>query len=134
MHELIFYLVLFPQEICLMELIFFEETQEFFTKKGTWVITYVFCPPGWGWGSMNQVRNSCSRGPSYRAGHFSLDIIELCTSFALYFMVCFPCRYSWNVELNNSWFPNYWFRYSCHFLSWLYFLQGDVWGSSYADL
>lgn len=36
-----------------MELTFFEETQAFLTKGGNRVIAYVFCPPGWGWGSMS---------------------------------------------------------------------------------
>lgn len=122
MHELIFYLVLFPQEICLMELIFFEETQAFLTGEGDLSDCICILPPWLGLRKYEPSKEQLPMRPlMYSRAFFTCS--NWITSFSLYSMGCFPCRYAWNVELNNSWFPNYWFRYSCHFLSWLSFLR-----------
>lgn len=127
MHKLILYLVSFLQGLCLIEPIFLRRV--FLTGEGDLSDCTCALPSCWGVGKQNQGRNPAMEVLMCSRALFTCS--NWITSYSLYFMVWFPCRYFWNVELNNSWFPYHWFWYCCHFLSWLYSTQrtgGGFWG------
>lgn len=63
MHELICYPVLFPQEICLMELIFFEETQAFLAREGDLSDCICILPSWLGLGKYEPSKEQLPMGP-----------------------------------------------------------------------
>lgn len=129
----IIYLVLLPQELCLMELIFFEECYRglsYKRREPEWL--HMYFNPLVGVGKYKPSKEQLPMGV-FNAEQSFFHMFSLNYFFFSLWSV-FHVDIFWNVKLNNSWFLNQWFRYSCHFLSWLYSLEGAFGVSSCAEV